>query len=71
MCYFNVTIKDKNGAPLKGITVQISGPQEQQTDINGKVGFQTHLKNGSIIVGGYTHAINHPYVHMRDVTVRL
>ena len=71
MCYFNITIKDKNGGPLKGITVQISGPQKQQTDINGKVGFQTHLKNGSIIVGGYTHAINHPYVHMRDVTVRL
>jgi hypothetical protein len=69
MCYFNVTIKDKNGAPLKGITVQISGPQKQQTDINGKVGFQTHLKNGSITIGESTHAINHSYT--QDVTVRL
>ncbi|MCB9804831.1 hypothetical protein H6769_04285 [Candidatus Peribacteria bacterium] len=69
MCYFNVTIKNKNDVPLKGIAVQISGQQTQQTDINGKAVFRTSLKNGSITIGGHTHAIDHPYT--QDVTVRL
>lgn len=69
MCYFTLTVTNQDGTPLKGISVEISGSQQQQTNTEGKATFQTNIKRGIIYVGGSFWSVDHPYT--RDVTVRL
>lgn len=69
MCYFTLTVTNQDGTPLKGISVEISGSQQQQTNTEGKATFQTNLKRGSISVRGCPHAVDHPY--MQDITIRI